>query len=125
MHDGDDPDPPLSPFEEEENTTSTTMTRDELLSRLNDEGVSNPVSWLAKFEHRRIEAALARLDEAYERDEVAAGTVRHYGDAPEARRTITNPPGFLYGLLRGGAPLARRAAAVPGRVGADGVARYR
>ena len=124
MHDGDDLDPSFSPFDLQE-TTITTMTREQLFSRLNDEGVSNPASWLAKFEHRRIEAALDRLDEAYERDELAAAPVRHYGAAPEARRSITNPPGFLYGLLRGEASLARRAASEPGCADADGIARYR
>ena len=123
MHDGDDPDRSLSSLDSQE-ITITTMTREELFSRLGEEGVSNPASWLAKFDHARIEAALHRLDDAYERDELAAGPLVHYGDVARARRSITNPPGFLYDLLRGGANLGRRAAAAHARAGADGLARY-
>jgi hypothetical protein len=68
------------------------MTRDELLSRLTEEGVTNPASWLVKFKHAHIEAALDRLDDAYEREESAAGAVRHYGDAVMcATRSPTRP----------------------------------
>lgn len=123
MHDGDDPDPSFSHFDCQE-TTITTMTREEMFSRLAEEGVSNPASWLAKFDHARIEAALDRLDEAYERDELAAGPVQHYGDVAPVRRSITNPPGFLYDLLRGGANPGKRAAAAHVRAGADGIVRY-
>lgn len=98
IHDGDDLSILPIPDEDLEITT-TTMSREELIARLQSEGVSSPIGWLAKYGQPRIEAALDRLDEQNERDEEAAGQVQHYGEATTVRYSITNPPGFLYRLL--------------------------